>query len=63
MLLFYIVICILQTGQTDQQKYVVVSIAPQCRASLAAKYKLSVPEAAGKLTGFFKRLGMIFIFS
>ena len=51
-----------ETGQTDQQKYVVVSIAPQCRASLAAKYKLSVPEAAGRLTGFFKRLGVHSVF-
>ncbi|VDI31298.1 Hypothetical predicted protein [Mytilus galloprovincialis] len=51
-----------ETGQAEQQKLVVVSIAPQCRASLAAKYKLSVQETAAKLTGFFKKLGVHYVF-
>ncbi|CAC5385014.1 Probable cytosolic Fe-S cluster assembly factor CPIJ010948,Probable cytosolic Fe-S cluster assembly factor narfl,Nuclear prelamin A recognition factor,Cytosolic iron-sulfur assembly component 3,Protein NAR1,Probable cytosolic Fe-S cluster assembly factor GJ13047,Probable cytosolic Fe-S cluster assembly factor v1g210509,Probable cytosolic Fe-S cluster assembly factor GM20417,Probable cytosolic Fe-S cluster assembly factor AAEL012261,Probable cytosolic Fe-S cluster assembly factor GF22738,Probable cytosolic len=51
-----------ETGQAEQQKLVVVSIAPQCRASLAAKYKLSVQETASKLTGFFKKLGVHYVF-
>lgn len=42
----------------EGQKTVVVSISPQSRASLAAKYKLSAQEASCKLNGFFKSLGM-----
>ena len=38
-------------------KTVVVSVSPQARASLAAKYKLSVAETAKKVTSFFKKLG------
>ena len=48
---------ILQDGKTDGQKVVVVSVSPQARASLAAKYNLDIPTTARKLTGLFKRLG------
>lgn len=49
-------------GCESEQKLVVVSISPQSRASMAAKYKLSVEETALKLTGFFKNLGVDYIF-
>ena len=38
-------------------KTVVVSVSPQARASLAAKYRLSVSDTAKKVTSFFKKLG------
>nr|XP_056722286.1 cytosolic iron-sulfur assembly component 3 [Euleptes europaea] len=44
------------------QKLVVVSVSPQCRASLAARYKLAPLDTAKKLTAFFKRLGVHFVF-
>ncbi|XP_052761261.1 cytosolic Fe-S cluster assembly factor narfl-like [Mya arenaria] len=44
------------------RKVVVVSISPQARASLAAKYGLSMEEAAYKLTAFFKNLGVDYVF-
>ncbi|XP_064647003.1 cytosolic Fe-S cluster assembly factor narfl-like [Lineus longissimus] len=43
-------------------KHVVISISPQARASLAAKYKLSDENAAKKLTAFFKQLGAEYVF-
>ncbi|XP_067126906.1 cytosolic Fe-S cluster assembly factor narfl [Centruroides vittatus] len=46
----------------DNQKTVVVSVSPQARASLAAKYNLSVMETAQKLTAFFKKLGIHYVF-
>lgn len=45
-----------QTGVAEQ-KVVVVSVSPQSRASLAARYDLSSTEAGRKLTCFFKGLG------
>ncbi|XP_054851546.1 cytosolic iron-sulfur assembly component 3 [Eublepharis macularius] len=44
------------------QKLVVVSVSPQSRASLAARYKLTPLDTAKKLTAFFKRLGVHFVF-
>jgi iron only hydrogenase large subunit-like protein len=46
--------------ETDQ-KLVVVSISPQSRASIAAKFKLGVKETAQKLTRFFKDLGVHYV--
>lgn len=44
------------------QKVVVVSVSPQSRASLAARYGLSSSEAGRRLTAFFKRLGVHHVF-
>jgi iron only hydrogenase large subunit-like protein len=40
---------------------VVVSISPQSRASIAAKFRLGVKETAQKLTRFFKDLGVHYV--
>ncbi|KAJ7989715.1 hypothetical protein DPEC_G00307400 [Dallia pectoralis] len=45
-----------------EQKVVVVSVSPQSRASLAARYSLSSSEAGRRLTGFFKGLGVRYVF-
>ncbi|XP_071965332.1 cytosolic Fe-S cluster assembly factor narfl-like isoform X1 [Antedon mediterranea] len=52
----------LTTEEQSQRKLVVVSISPQSRASLAAKYKINSQEAAEKLTGFLKQLGVDYVF-
>ncbi|KAJ6657551.1 hypothetical protein lerEdw1_002265 [Lerista edwardsae] len=44
------------------QKLVVVSISPQSRASLAARFKLTPLDTAKRLTAFFKKLGVHFVF-
>ncbi len=44
------------------QKLVVVSISPQSRASIAAKFSLGINETALKLTRFFKDLGVHYVF-
>lgn len=49
---------ILQDGREADRKTIVVSISPQSRVSLAAKYNLTQQEAAMKLTSFFKSLGI-----
>lgn len=46
----------------ENQKVVIVSISPQARASLAAKYNFSIVETAKKLTAFFKVLGVNYVF-
>lgn len=46
-----------QANDIKNAKTVVVSMCPQSRASLAAKYKLNIDDAAKKLTGFFHNLG------
>ena len=48
---------LLQAGKMEQQRMVVISVSPQARASLAAKYQLNVVQAARKLTAFFKKCG------
>ena len=48
-------------SETDQ-KLIVVSISPQSRASIAAKFNLSIKETALKLTRFFKDLGVHYVF-
>jgi len=51
-----------EAGDTDSLKLVVVSVSPQSRASLAARYKLSSETAAHKMTAFFKQLGVNYVF-
>ncbi|CAH1772305.1 unnamed protein product [Owenia fusiformis] len=48
---------LLEQGKSDECKYVVISISPQSKASLAVKYKLNANEAIEKISGFFKQLG------
>eukprot|EP00794_Sanderia_malayensis_P015037 gene15037-16590_t len=47
---------------SDQTKTIVVSIAPQVRASIAAKFDLNAQQTAEKLTSFFKTLGVHHVF-
>ncbi|CAG8541998.1 15006_t:CDS:2 [Acaulospora colombiana] len=49
-------------GRVDNVKTVVVSIAPQSRASIAAMYKLSPLQVARRLTHFFRSLGVDYVF-
>ncbi|XP_063790938.1 cytosolic iron-sulfur assembly component 3 [Pseudophryne corroboree] len=51
-----------KTLDPSQGKLVVVSVSPQSRASLAAKYNLNIQETAQKLTAFFKQLGVHYVF-
>jgi len=43
--------------ELSERKLVVVSVSPQARASLAAKYNLTMQEAASKLTAFLHNIG------
>uniref|UniRef100_A0A5F8ABS3 Cytosolic iron-sulfur assembly component 3 n=1 Tax=Macaca mulatta TaxID=9544 RepID=A0A5F8ABS3_MACMU len=43
----------------SQQRLVVVSVSPQSRASLAARFQLNPTDTARKLTSFFKKIGWI----
>ncbi|NXH09582.1 NARFL factor, partial [Bucco capensis] len=45
----------------NEQKVVVVSVSPQSRASLAARWKLDLLETAKKLTAFLKSLGVHYV--
>nr|XP_060503972.1 cytosolic iron-sulfur assembly component 3 [Panthera onca] len=45
-----------------QQKLVVVSVSPQSRASLAAQFGLNPTDTARKLTAFFKKIGVHYVF-
>ncbi|XP_029433424.1 cytosolic iron-sulfur assembly component 3 [Rhinatrema bivittatum] len=51
-----------RTAESQQQKLVVVSVSPQARASLAARFHLSIVDTAKKLTAFFKKLGVHYVF-
>ncbi|XP_068125532.1 cytosolic iron-sulfur assembly component 3 isoform X1 [Hyperolius riggenbachi] len=51
-----------KAGVSSQYKMVVVSVSPQSRASLAAKFNLNVQETAKKLNAFFKNLGVHYVF-
>uniref|UniRef100_A0A8C5Q6H7 Cytosolic iron-sulfur assembly component 3 n=1 Tax=Leptobrachium leishanense TaxID=445787 RepID=A0A8C5Q6H7_9ANUR len=51
-----------KTDDLSQHKLVVVSVSPQSRASLAAKFNLSVTETAKKLNTFFKQIGVHHVF-
>uniref|UniRef100_A0A5F8A4M0 Cytosolic iron-sulfur assembly component 3 n=1 Tax=Macaca mulatta TaxID=9544 RepID=A0A5F8A4M0_MACMU len=46
----------------SQQRLVVVSVSPQSRASLAARFQLNPTDTARKLTSFFKKIGVHFVF-
>ncbi|CAG8460917.1 14552_t:CDS:2 [Ambispora leptoticha] len=52
----------IEEGRAQDIKTVVVSIAPQSRASIAAKYKLTPLQAAQRITHFLKSLGVDYIF-
>ncbi|KAG8433308.1 hypothetical protein GDO86_017552 [Hymenochirus boettgeri] len=47
-----------KTEAPSEHKLVVVSVSPQSRASLAARFNLSIQETAQKLTSFLKQLGV-----
>ncbi|KAK2491589.1 hypothetical protein MC885_016350 [Smutsia gigantea] len=51
-----------QTAALGQQRLVVVSVSPQSRASLAARFQLHPADIAGKLTAFFKKIGVHYVF-
>ncbi|EHB14112.1 Cytosolic Fe-S cluster assembly factor NARFL [Heterocephalus glaber] len=51
-----------KTVPPDQQQLVVLSVSPQSRASLAARFQLSPTDTARKLTSFFKKIGAHFVF-
>ncbi|TNM97341.1 hypothetical protein fugu_015497 [Takifugu bimaculatus] len=55
---------VLQNNKSSatEKKVVVVSVSPQSRASLAARYDLSSTEAGRRLTSFFKGLGVHHVF-
>ncbi|KAL4221217.1 hypothetical protein ACF0H5_019481 [Mactra antiquata] len=46
----------------SKPKIVIVSVCPQVHASLAAKYNLTMTECAKKLTAFFKKLGVHYVY-
>ncbi|EMP36896.1 Cytosolic Fe-S cluster assembly factor NARFL [Chelonia mydas] len=48
-----------KTAAPNQQKLVIVSVSPQSRASLAARFKMTLLETAKKLTAFLKNLGSV----
>ncbi|KAL7979080.1 hypothetical protein Chor_015104 [Crotalus horridus] len=49
-------------ASNSSKKLVVVSVSPQSRASLAARFGMTPLSAAKKLTAFFKNLGVHFVF-
>ncbi|XP_003417836.1 cytosolic iron-sulfur assembly component 3 isoform X4 [Loxodonta africana] len=46
----------------DQQKLVVISVSPQSVASLAARFQLNPTDTSRKLTSFFKKIGVHYVF-
>eukprot|EP00124_Ichthyophonus_hoferi_P004517 Ihof_evm2s508 gene=Ihof_evmTU2s508 len=50
-----------EAGEASKKKVVVVSVSPQSRASIAAKYGLTSKEVAHRLTQFFKNLGVTYV--
>ncbi|NXO99171.1 NARFL factor, partial [Certhia brachydactyla] len=51
-----------KAAAAQEQKVVVVSVSPQSRASLAARFKLGLLETAQKLSRFLKSLGVQHVF-
>ncbi|CAG8750029.1 11776_t:CDS:2, partial [Acaulospora morrowiae] len=51
-----------QEGRVDEVKTVVVSIAPQSRASIAARYNLTPQQVFRRMTHFFQSLGVDYVF-
>ncbi|XP_075880173.1 cytosolic Fe-S cluster assembly factor narfl [Nelusetta ayraudi] len=50
------------TAGSTEKKVVIVSVSPQSRASLAARYDLTSTDAGRRLTAFFKGLGVHHVF-
>lgn len=55
--LFFLLCFIYQKCDTSKHKVLAVSLCPQSLPYFAAKFNLSVNEAAKKLCGFLKSLG------
>ncbi|XP_078273789.1 cytosolic Fe-S cluster assembly factor narfl isoform X2 [Rhinoraja longicauda] len=51
-----------QNKVSSSRKTTVVSVSPQSRASLAARFNLPVADTARRLTAFFKNLGVDYVF-
>ncbi|XP_066496704.1 cytosolic iron-sulfur assembly component 3 [Tiliqua scincoides] len=51
-----------KVSSSTPHKMVVMSVSPQSRASLAARFKLTLLDTAKRLTAFFKKLGVHFVF-
>ncbi|KAG3259258.1 cytosolic iron-sulfur assembly component 3 isoform X1 [Ictidomys tridecemlineatus] len=51
-----------KTAAPSEQRLVVISVSPQSRASLAARFQLNPTDTARKLTSFFKKIGAHFVF-
>ncbi|XP_072916817.1 cytosolic Fe-S cluster assembly factor narfl isoform X1 [Hemitrygon akajei] len=51
-----------KVSSSKNRKMVVVSVSPQSRASLAARFNLSVADTAQRLTAFLKNLGVDYVF-
>ncbi|XP_036594061.1 cytosolic iron-sulfur assembly component 3 isoform X4 [Trichosurus vulpecula] len=51
-----------KTAEPSHQKLVVISVSPQSRASLAARFQLTPLDTAKKLTAFFKNRGVHYVF-
>ncbi|XP_069762903.1 cytosolic Fe-S cluster assembly factor narfl isoform X1 [Narcine bancroftii] len=51
-----------KVSSSNNQKMVVVSISPQSRASIAARFNLPITDTAQRLTTFFKNLGVDYVF-
>ncbi|KAI8325986.1 nuclear prelamin A recognition factor-like protein [Martensiomyces pterosporus] len=49
-------------GQGGKAKHVVVTVAPQSRASLAVKYQMSMLNVAKRMTGVLKAMGVDYVF-
>ncbi|XP_065060871.1 cytosolic iron-sulfur assembly component 3-like [Rhopilema esculentum] len=52
----------LQSGQHEKSKIIVVSISPQVRASVAAKFGLDIQDTGRRLTSFFKAIGVHYVY-
>ena len=52
----------LQSGQNEKSKIIVVSISPQVRASVAAKFGLEIQDTGKRLTSFFKKIGVHYVY-
>ncbi|XP_023665002.1 cytosolic Fe-S cluster assembly factor narfl isoform X2 [Paramormyrops kingsleyae] len=53
---------VLRQNESSNERVVVVSVSPQSRASLAARFGLSSCDTGKRLTAFFKKLGVHHVF-
>lgn len=51
-----------KVSSSKNRKTTVVSVSPQSRASIAARFNLPVADTARRLTAFFKNLGVDYVF-